>query len=171
MWLLKSFSLWRPWRCKLSKLVPILRFPFVKFKKFEFSLKTTWCIFCCVRWFNIPFFSAFASLSQCSRTQCARCTDFKQWTASGCSCGNKWRSAHCPLASPNSCSRCTFRRIWAGKSLWNHTVDPMDVTTSFLVASDSSFPVCEQASTKKAMENNQKFKVKLQPGVSLLCVQ
>lgn len=25
-------------------------------KKFELSLKRTWCIFCCVRWFNIPFF-------------------------------------------------------------------------------------------------------------------
>lgn len=52
----------------------------------------------------------FVFLWQCSRTQYAKCTDFKQWTASGCLCGNKWRSALCRSVSPNSCSRCTFRR-------------------------------------------------------------
>lgn len=84
----------------------------------------TWCFFCCVRLFTTPFFPPFVFLPQYSRTQYVRCTDFKQWTASGCLCGNKWRSAHCPLASPNSCSHCTFRRTWVGKRLWNHCVDP-----------------------------------------------
>lgn len=66
---------------------------------------------------HLYFLPLFLSFSQCSRTQYVRCTDFKQWTASGCLCENKWRSAHCPLASPNSCFRCIFRRTWAGKSL------------------------------------------------------
>lgn len=60
----------------------------------------------------------FVFLWQCSRTQYAKCTDFKQWTASGCLCGNKWRSALCRSVSPNSCSRCTFRRTWVGKRIW-----------------------------------------------------
>lgn len=56
----------------------------------------------------------FILFSQYSRTQYVRSTDFKRRTASGCSCENKWRSAHCPSASPSSCFHSTYRKTTAG---------------------------------------------------------
>lgn len=74
--------------------------------------------------------------SQCSRTQCAKSTGSRRWTASGCLCESKWRSARCRSAFPSSCCRCTSRRTWAGEWLWNRASDLLHVIAASPVASE-----------------------------------
>lgn len=72
-------------------------------------------------------FNLLSAPSQCSGTQCARCTDFKPWTAIGCWCGNKWRSALCRSRSPNSCCRSTLKKTRGGMLGWNPITELLHV--------------------------------------------
>lgn len=131
------------------------------------SLRRMWRI-PSVTHFNIAFCHIFVSplFLQCSGTQYARCTGFKQWTASGCLCGNKWRSALCRLASPNSCSPCTFRKTWAGKSVYS-----VDVTARFHNAAVSSFSVLCTHTHTHTLHSPTYLPFSFQPQTKDICIK
>lgn len=55
------------------------------------------------------------SVLQCSRTRCVKFTDFRLWTANGCWCESRWRSALYLLTSPSNSLHFTYRRTCGGK--------------------------------------------------------
>lgn len=124
MWLLKTFLLF----CCILKMTSRADFSFsicILWHDRGVSFMRMWYFLPCQTHQHNSFLSF---RSQCSGTQYVRCTDFRPWTANGCLCGNKWKSALCHSASPNSCSLSTFRRTWAGELPWNHFVNLLDLT-------------------------------------------